>query len=211
MKTKSKKAAKPSGPSFLDYFNRWVAGEQLAKLAEEAGMKRSKFRRNVIQQAGGKDGFKQLRSEGAGGRHEPGANLKRRASGAPLVSDKGVKVVSSSKRWSLERDWRPVVVRVKDSNGDEKTMRWRECKAVIYVSPSGNRYVRAAGNERADLIMKIKISDVSTSMVRLRKLETSRVAKQAKEEQKLVERGMKALKKKRAEKRAKRKARKSAK
>lgn len=208
IKTRMVKRKKSADP-MQAFCERWRNGEQMAVLAAESGFKRSKFRRLMIAACGGKAEFAKLRSEGAGGRATPGDNLRRREKGQPLISDKDVKRVRSSPRWTLEREWRPTLVTMK-IDGEKKTMPWRECKTTVFVSPSGNRYVRAQANERADLIMTFKGNAIPVA--RLRKAGTSALERKLKEEDRLVKRGLKKLavvKKDKREKRQSRKRRKS--
>jgi hypothetical protein len=187
---------------------RWKKGEQLHALSAASGIKRSKLRRVLIAAAGGKDAFRALRAQGAGGRAEPFGG-KRRTAGAPSIDDSQVKHVKSSKRWTCRREWEPRIVTIKGKDKDGRRVEgkhaWRELKAMIFISPKGNEYVQALGTEKADLI----VTPAGLPPVRLRKYATSAVARRAKEVEKERERGEAALKRISARKQARRAERKA--
>lgn len=171
-----KRGAKPD-PRYLatdGFYTRWLAGEQLAALALEAGIKRSKFRRVLIQHAGGKAAFAKCRSEGAGGRAQRGANL---ANVQRSVSDDGVKFLKNV-GWTDRNVWLPKMVRikVKDAEGRSAplTVPWRECAAKVFVSPKGNEYVRALPSEPADARIRVWLGEME-SIVRLKRYTGSKV------------------------------------
>lgn len=91
---KSKASSAPYGAEF----ERWKNGTQLSTLATELKVKRSKLRRAFQQHAGGKDAFKKLRTEGAGGTTLPFGG-KRSAGRTKIdiaIDDSKVPVLKSS-------------------------------------------------------------------------------------------------------------------
>jgi hypothetical protein len=99
------------------------------------------------------------------------------AAPVPRVDDKGVKRLKSSNLWTSEREWYYENVAFKDDRGEQRTMRGRTIKLMVYVSPKGNRYVRAAAGEKADLIIA---GQFSFPDVRLRKLAHSAALRKVK-------------------------------
>lgn len=162
-------AVKPQD-SFEAFYTRWRNGEQLAALAQQAGIKRSKFRRMLIAKAGGKAQFAVQRTAGAGGAGR-GANL-RKGVARPRVNDAGLKYLKRGPDWSARRVWIPKLVEIKTEDGKAKVL-WRECIAIIFVSPRGNEYVRAEAAERADALLRGQHGLPDT---RLRKYEDSKLA-----------------------------------
>lgn len=64
--TKGAKAtAKKGAPS--EVFARWKAGAQISELVKTFKLTRPQIRRQLLEGAGGRDAFKKLRKEGAGG------------------------------------------------------------------------------------------------------------------------------------------------
>lgn len=176
---------------YREPFERWKSGEALAKIAKEMESRRRPIKLAFIELAGGKDAFAKLREQGAGGRAFGG----KRGGGARTkeqraIDDSNVKLVMSSPRWQVERNWEPAIIPI-TVNGERKTMMWQQSKMTVYVSPSGNRYVQAGMNEKADLILNSK-KHKGLPALRLRKLENSAKAKKVKQEDTLVKRGLKA-------------------
>lgn len=162
-------SAQPQDP-FERFYVRWRNGEKLATLAAESGIKRSKFRRLCIAKSGGKAQFATQRAAGAGGRAERGANL--RGVSRPRVDDSKLKYLKHG-GWTVRRVWVPKTVRIKTDQG-QATVGWRECTAMIFVSPKGNEYVRAQAGEPADALIRGQHSLPDT---RLRRYTDSRLAK----------------------------------
>lgn len=157
------------------FLRRWQDGEQLAALAAEAKIKRSKFRRLMIAALGGKDAFRAARADGAGGRRRvPGG--ARTTTPRAMIDDSTVKRLKSG-GWTARRVWVPRLIRLKlkDAAGEKGTVvaNWRECEAMIFVSPKGNEYVRATPGERADAIIR---TGRGLPDVRLKRFADSRVA-----------------------------------
>lgn len=98
--------------------------------------------------------------------------------------------------WSTDTLFEPIVVET-----DDGKMLWRKKVADLFIAPDGTQYVRARTNEGADLVISRKVGEA----LRLRLYETSSVAKAAKKEEALVERGKaaKAERKSKKEKAAK--------
>lgn len=203
-KVKTTKKSSSSNNKYADLFERWKNGEALAKLAKEVESRRRPIKLAFIDLAGGKDEFAALRDAGAGGRAFGG----KRGGGARTkeqraIDDSNVKLVMSSPRWQVERNWEPAIIPIV-VNGEKKTMMWQQSRMTVYVSPSGNRYVQAGMNEKADLILNSK-KHKGLPPLRLRKLAESAKAKKVKQEDTLVKRGLKAqeVKKKAKEKKQK--------
>lgn len=199
------------GPISKALLAQWKAGAQLAVLATAAGIKRSKFRRLLQAAVGGQASYRALRASGAGGAHDPTSNLRRarRADGSatPRVSDVGVKRLHharASKGWTTARVFGPAAVRITDSGGS-RTIAWRSLEALIFISPKGNRYVRASAHEQADLIITHDI--VGIPPTRLRRYETSGVKHRATQRAKELKRGEAGLTRKRATRRERKAAR----
>lgn len=189
-----KPAPKPVANPLAAFFERWKAGEQLATLAHEANVKRSKFRRGLIQLAGGKPAFKALRAAGAGGVTEPFGG--KRATGGRTkeviaLDDSKARHVSASEREHWTHEHKPGV----------------SAYYVVMIAPDGKRYVKAGPTERADVVFDLDVPGIPPARY---KLETeASLAKKEKQEQKLIEKGEQALKATRAKKRAAKAARKA--
>jgi predicted PP-loop superfamily ATPase len=170
-------------------------GAKIGDLTGPTGFKRSKLRRLLVAAAGGKAAItRPTRAAGERAR--------------PTVSDEGVKIFRqgalASKGWTTRREWVGRVVRIKAKGDDDgRVMHWRECKALIFVSPKGREYVRALDTEPADLIMSYK----HYGKVRLRRYAHSRVAREVAHEAVQAERGQAAVERVRGRKRAARKSR----
>lgn len=205
---------------FAAFFARWKSGESLTTLFREAAAngfagKKGKFRRAIQAEAGGKEKFKQLRDDGAGGKAEPFGG--KRAAPGPKLDDSKVKVITPKgprlKGWHfrLLRESKKIKVKL---DGEIHEGIVSAPKEMIYISPSGNEYVKATDAERADLIIQYLAkhgSPLGDCRIRFKKFESSRVAKQLDQHEKDLERGEAALKRIRKEKRAKKLARKNAK
>lgn len=143
----------------------------------------SALRKALTQVLGGKEAYRQMMDAVIGPRREAGGPI------IPKPSDDDVPVIGSTK---YKDGWHT------------RTMRVHAEDIPVFVSPDGDEYVHAKGNERADLI--VDHSHVpGLDKYRLRKLETSSVGRAAKKEEKLVERGTKARKEKRQAKKVRRK------
>lgn len=126
----------------------WQSGKQLAAAAVTAGLKRSKFRRMIIKALGSKAAFEAARASGAGGGGRAAKGTPR-----PRVSDAGLKYLKRGSGWSVRRVWIPKVVKIKTDEGVGKVL-WRECAAMVFVSPKGNEYIRANAGEAADALVR---------------------------------------------------------
>lgn len=196
-------APKPVDPIKL-FAERWQRGEKLPALAAEAGFKRGKFRRMLTAALGGKDTFRALRAQGAGG-----ARAREAATSGPRIDDSHVPMTvgcTKSDGWTSERTWRPTLVSIKLADG-KANVASRELVQTVHISPTGVPYVVAADTEQADLIVLSKTEGIQN--VRLRIFHGSIVAKQLSEEEELLERGKAALAATREAKRAKRALRKA--
>lgn len=191
---KSKKQPKPvskTGKTLVtNAFSDWQKGAMISELADKTGVKRSKLRRLFIQLAGGKPQFKTLRAAGAGGKAEPfgGKRAVGRSNGAS-IDDSKVRVITSCKKsegWKFRLD--------------------RGLHTEVHTSPDGTDYIEAKASEKADLIVSHDAKGLSPT--RLRQLAGSNLVKHVKHHEKLVERGQKAHRAKRAAKRAQRRVRK---
>lgn len=153
-------------------YARWREGAQLFALAAEAGLKRSKFRRMMIAQAGGKAAFAAARASGAGGQRAVGVT----PSAAIAISDANVKFLKTT-GWTDRNVYVPKMVRItlKDEHGRKSplTVPWRECIAKVFISPKGNEYVRALPTEPADARLRIWLGETE-SIVRLKRYTGSR-------------------------------------
>lgn len=210
---KSQQAPGPSGPD-AELFERWKNGTTIHELVSETKMSRSSMRKLLTKAAGGKDKFKELRAQGAGGKVEPfggkrasGGRRRKKASDGTTISpdDEGLPVIHSARKsegWSNRSVLRGKVVNV-DKVGP---VQWRETVHLVHVAPDGTEYVRAQPNEKADLLY---VMDTLGVTVRLRKYEDSRAAKALKKHEKEVARGEKLLEATRKRKRVARKARKA--
>lgn len=98
--------------------------------------------------------------------------------------------------WSVERLYEPTLVNIK-GEGD---MIWRRLKAVIFVSPKGNKYVEARSNEKCTLILELPKNDMKKEL-RLRRFDDSGLKRRIEQEQEQLKRGRIALKRKRQERR----------
>lgn len=141
----------PSPSKFQEAIKKWRDGMQLAQAAALAGLKRSKFRRHAIAECGGKAGFEAARAQGAGGSGR-GANL-RKGVARPRVDDSQLKYLKRGKGWTVRRVWIPKIVKIK-VNDENVNVLWRECAALVFVSPKGNEYVRAENGEKADALVR---------------------------------------------------------
>lgn len=219
---KSAKAKKPAPPAEApvvqdQVFTDWRSGVSIAELVVTYKLTRSQCRRRLTDAAGGKDKFRELRSQGAGGTASPSG---RRESGGrresdpgiirpPVVDDSKAKRVKSMKGWKSFNIYKKVLVEIKGLG----TVPWREQLLTIYQSPkTGRRYVKARDNEPADLIHTgIGLGLPNARLKRLEKSQdAAKVESHLTEEKALLERGTAKLKAKRADKRKARKARKAA-
>lgn len=176
--------------SVAEYVERWIRGESIATLARESGMKRSKLRRELMKAVGGKDRYRELRSQGAGGSSKP--IPRRRESEGPLIDDSNVPVIPHA------RGWKSRIVYV------------NRYSTSVFIDPNGVEYVRARPNEKADLIVDLDLSSKiykGLGKVRLRKLESSSLYRKMKKTQKERERGEAALERQREQRRQRRAAR----
>lgn len=190
-KEKTKKTKKETSSLIAtDIIERWKSGEALNDLAEVAGLKRSRFRRELTKAVGGKEKYQELRAAGAGGSAKAVGRPSSNGASAPTVDDSKVKRISKTR---LEDGWKSHVIYVD------------KVSVSVFTSPKGNEYVIAKGNEKADLIFQPK-GERGKGMdpVRLKKLATSSVGRKAAREQKLIEQGAKSEEARKQEKRAKR-------
>lgn len=181
--------AKTQRNSVAEYVERWIRGESLAVLARESGMKRSKFRRELTKAVGGKERYRELRSQGAGGSSKLAP--RRRGSGGPLIDDSGVPVIPNA------RGWKSRIVYV------------NRYSTSVFIDPDGVEYVNARDNEKADLIVDFDLEGKGYKLgkARLRRLDQSSVGRKLKKERKSMERGQAALERQREQRRQKRAAR----
>lgn len=175
--------------AILDAFGAWQGGAHISDLSSKTGVKRSKLRRLLIGLAGGKEAFKKMRADGAGGQVELFGG-KRAQPGARIgIDDAKVPVIKHCK---LSAGWQFRLERTANPGN-----------IPIHTSPDGIEYVTAKSTERADLI--VDHSKRGLSNTRLRKLETSPKIKAVKREAKLIAKGEAKHQAKRAAKRHARK------
>lgn len=121
------------------------------------------------------------------------------------------------KSMSVHEGWRTKVVRelasasigsTKRKNKKGKTVEEKQHFTywtpayTIYISPQGDEYVDAHGNEKADLL-HVGVTRMGKAPRRLRRLATSHHHKQSRKEAQLLERGRKAAKQKLKQKKQK--------
>lgn len=171
-------------------FAKWKDGAHLAELAAELGWRRSKLRKEITRAVGGKDVYRKLRADGAGGQMELFGGRRASATYAP-PDDSRVPVIHRAllkKGWKLDRVF-PAGLTVD-----------------VHVSPEGKRYIEAKPTEKADLIYdssRVK----GLAPMRLRLFEGSSLAKKVKKHEKLVKHGEELLDKKTERRRERRKHR----
>lgn len=192
-KTKTKVKKEASSLIAADIIERWKNGEALNVLAEVAGLKRSRFRRELTKAVGGKEKYQELRASGAGGTAKAVGRRSRNGNGASApaaIDDSNVKRITKTR---FADGWKSRVIYVD------------KVSTSVFTSPKGNEYVVAKGNEKADLIFQPK-GDRSKGLdpVRLKKLASSSIGRKAAREQKLIEQGAKSEEARKQEKRAKR-------
>lgn len=195
--TRGTKIEKPAKTTPTDAaYARWLAGEHLSVLAAELSVKRGALRRAFRKLAGGVDAFKALRAGGAGG--EAMLFGGKRAEGGVVIDDSKVpRLKGRASRMLFKDGWKLDTIYVEHVPED------------VFVSPKGQRYVRAKTMERADLIAEPDPKGAGVPL-RLRQLETSSVHKAAKRSEARAERGEKLHVAKRAAKRARKLSKKRA-
>jgi hypothetical protein len=177
--TPSAPAAKAENP-YTEAFRRWSEEKaQISVLASEMSIKRSKLRRVLIAMAGGKDGFRKLRNEGAGGSAEPfgGKRAVGRTRETIAADDSKVLRLGRGERTGWTHEWTTTPTG----------------KAPVPIDPEGRRYVKCGPTERADVIFVIGDS-IPDARYRLQ-AGSSQAKKQRKEEAQ-IERGEAILAKK---------------
>lgn len=127
-------------------FDEWKRGAPLHQLVKDFGpMSRSRARAILTSEAGGKAAFQSLRQEGAGGRATPrdanGVRVKRTARTAndattPKMDDSNV----------------PMILSCRTEDGWTQRFRGSSSTELVFTSPEGISYVRAADTQAADLI-----------------------------------------------------------
>src|SRR5690606_20712117 len=133
--TKESTMVKPQGNPVAEYVERWIRGESIAALSCEMGVKRPKLRRAIMKAVGGKDRYRELRSQRAGGSSK--LIPRRRESEGPLIDDSDVPVIPHA------RGWKSRIVYV------------NRYSTSVFIDPNGVEYVRARPNEKADLIVDL--------------------------------------------------------
>lgn len=188
-----KDAAKTSAkftPAVLGGFARWRDEHvSLADLAGQVGIKRSKLRRIFTELAGGKAKFRELRKAGAGGERKIGVA----GVSVPKPDDSQLLVIREAR------------------TADGWKLKPRAHGSHIMVAPDGTEYVMAGPTERADLLYERQARSGFTPVepvIRLRRLDGSPIVRKERKQDKLVERGMKAHKARRAAKKLTRQLRK---
>lgn len=191
-------------------FEAWKNGASIRDLVVEHKMTRSQMRKLLTTAAGGKDAFKALRAQGAGGSVQPFGG-KRASGSAPVAPvdqkalDKKAKRLKSSKRWQLDIRFEPMKV-INAGEGKVKVLGGNEYLHG-YRGPSGQLYVEAKANERADVILRFKT--LGLPPLRLRKLDEKLLKKWDRERVEEERRGQLALERvseRKAKARAERKA-----
>jgi hypothetical protein len=187
---KALKTTSPVDVKTIDAFERWNKGTQLSVLASELGVRRSKLRRGFQMLAGGKDKFRELRANGAGGTAEPFGG--KRATGGRtkvVIANDDAKAIQLTREEAKTEGWK--------TNG---WLRTALGSFPILEGPDGTQYVVAKATEKADLIYTIGIPGITS--VRMKELTQASIAKQAKADRKEVERGTASIKRARAAKKA---------
>lgn len=173
---------------------RWLAGERISELAAEAGVRRSVVRRRIQKAVGGKERFRELRAQGAGGTTEPfgGKRPEPRA-----VSDEKVKRIKAG-----AIKWKAGTRRLISGK------KYEDVNTIIHPK-TGEEYVSAGASERADLIVESRTPGLPDGRYRLYR--TSSAGRRTERERELIAQGIKQRQAKRAAKRAKKLARKGGK
>jgi hypothetical protein len=187
------------GPITLDIIALWEKKTPINELAKRAGLKRGKFRRELMRALGGQNEYQKKRKEGAGG------EVRTKGSSLPSgIDDSDVKRISKTR---YVDGWRSEILYVNVGGKalqDSKAGYMPLVSESVFISPNGTKYIRAKGNEKADLIFRAKGDRMDgLDDVRLKKYEGSSKAKKVEEHEKLIERGAEAARAKRAEKKAK--------
>lgn len=200
---------KPAAPEIAE---RWKAGASIRDLVAEFKITRSQCRKIITAAVGGKDAFRQLREQGAGGSVRAFGEKNGR-SPIPRADDTNVKRLTS-RGWTSRRLREARRVRLKEIPSinvgayDGPVM---VPTATIFISPKGREYVACSANEKADVIVVVpkdrRIPGVPHEM-RMKRFADSRVAKRISQEEKDIEHGKAALKRIRQRKREARRARK---
>lgn len=138
----------------------------------------------------------------------------------------GDRHVARTKTMSVHDGWRVRVVRVlaTTATGTKKVRKKKKGKThtteektyfqywtpdyIVHISPDGDEYVEAHGNEKADLL-HVGVTRMGKPPHRLRRLATSHHHKNSEREAKLLKRGQKAAKEKLKAKKKKAKEKKS--
>lgn len=184
---------------------RWKAGDSLATLSTDLqvdGWTRSKLRRHITQKVGGKEAFRKLRDEGAGGSTALFGGKKgrpTRTAEVRLDEDKNVERISHARKidgWGMET----IYVDVGGPALKDADVYLPLVPQCIHISPEGVEYVVAKTIEKADLIVEVE----GLPPVRLKKLAESSVGRKVNQAAALRARGEKAQERKRAKKRARR-------
>lgn len=173
----------------------WKRGSSIAELARTTGLSRSNLRRTITKAVGGKHAFAQLRQAGAGGSTKRDQKARRLTGGPDNVSidPPDIPVIHSAK---LSDGWKSRMITIA-----------RQSRSV-HIDPDGVEYIVARANERADLIYRFDKNHKHAGLpdVRLRRYDTSRLAKRKKKQDSLKEALREADKTRRRTKRMRRKA-----
>lgn len=161
---------------------RWQAGERLPALGKVASEELKRHvapvtvRGWIIKTLGGPGPFQAASAERDSKfprtKPKPPTRPKREPGApAPVMDDSKVPVVAGDDR----KLWGSLSITVRGYSED------------VFTSPDGQRYVRAAASEKADVIADL--TDRGLGRIRMRLEEGSRLAKRARKERKLVKKG----------------------
>lgn len=191
-----------------DVAAQWKAGTTIGALAAEfrktyANLTlkqcRAQVRKAITAAVGGKEQFRTLRAQGAGGtRAAFGGQRARRSRSGDGTPTRAARLDDASV---------PTITSCKKSDGWTSRHHPANYDVYIHTSPDGIDYVRASAQERADLL--VQPVDRSLGTIRLKRFEESAAARAARKQQQLEARGEAALERKaetKAEARARRKA-----
>lgn len=185
----------------------WLGGTPIKDLVAEFGKTRSQIRRHLTEAVGGREKFRALRAQGAGGQTELFGG-KRAASGSSLPDDAKVKRIYGTplKKEGRPRGWK-VEWHAPFTRTERGDLRDALDKRDVYISPTGERYVEAGSTERADLIVDHNKKVPGLGITRLRLESTSGAAKRARRKDKELRAREHAAIERRAKKRARRRPR----
>jgi len=203
---RKKKSSTGQSPEDAKIVEDWKNGVTIAQIRSRTGKKRSQIRKILEDGVGGKQKFKEFRTQGAGGSRSSGRRGRGRSIEQEqlppdhfIVPDFGVPRITSAK---LSDGWKYHLIKTGyDSDGHPE---WKG----VHTSPEGIQYVFASPNEHADLVYDCGKDRWIMEPIRMKKLDYASASYKAEAHAEHAEALREAAARKRAAKRERRVARK---